>query len=181
MEHDAEREGFSRFFRAHFAEVAASLALALGGPERGEEAAAEAFARAFARWPTVRGYDSPVGWTYRVGLNHGLRAAKRRGREAALLDRRGVDTTRVDPPTDVEFWTLLRALPDRQRIAAALRWGADLTEVEIAQIMRVRRSTVSSALAAARSKLGPLLEGDGSPGAPHPAAALTAPNEGRPT
>jgi RNA polymerase sigma factor (sigma-70 family) len=54
----------------------------------------------------------------------------------------------------VDFWVLLRSLPERQRIAAALRYGADLTETQIAQIMRVRRSTVSSALEAARTKLG---------------------------
>jgi DNA-directed RNA polymerase specialized sigma24 family protein len=72
---------------------------------------------------------------------------------------------------------LLRELPDRQRIAAALRYGADLTEVQIAQIMRVRRSTVSSALEAARSKLGPLV-GTGDPPGPRPGpAADPKPNE----
>ena len=150
---------FPAFFRANFAQVAASLSLALGRPELGEDAAAEAFARAYARWSTVRAYESPVGWTYRVGLNHGLRAAKRRGQEAALLERAAGPSVSGDIPTDVDFWVLLRSLPERQRIAAALRYGADLTETEIAQIMRVRRSTVSSALDAARTKLGPLIGG----------------------
>jgi RNA polymerase sigma-70 factor (ECF subfamily) len=154
MRADTDAGEFPSFFRANFAEVAASLSLALGRPELGEDAAAEAFARAYARWPAVRSYESPVGWTYRVGLNHGLRTAKRLGREAALLERAAGPSTSTDVPTDVDFWVLLRSLPERQRIAAALRYGADLTETQIAQIMRVRRSTVSSALEAARTKLG---------------------------
>lgn len=177
MEQGAEEGAFATFFRRNFASVAASPSLALGSPELGEDAAAEAFARAYARWPTVRAYDSPVGWTYRVGLNHGLRTAKRRGREAVLLGRGGHRAPAAEPPIDVDFWALLRELPDRQRIAAALRYGADLTEVQIAQIMRVRRSTVSSALEAARSKLGPLV-GTGDPPGPRPGpAADPKPNE----
>ena len=173
MEEEADEGAFSFFFRRNFAQVAACLSLALGSPDLGEEAAAEAFARTYARWSTVRAYDSPVGWTYRVGLNHGLRAAKRRGREAVLLGRAGSPATEVEPSTDADFWALLRALPDRQRMAAALRYGADLTEMQIAQIMRVRRSTVSSALEAARSKLGPLVGAD-DPICPHPVPAADA-------
>jgi RNA polymerase sigma-70 factor (ECF subfamily) len=163
MRADADAGDFPSFFRSNFAQVAASLSLALGRPELGEDAAAEAFTRAYARWSTVRAYESPVGWTYRVGLNHGLRTAKRRGQEAALLERAAGPSTSGDILTDVDFWVLLRSLPERQRIAAALRYGADLTETEIAQIMRVRRSTVSSALNAALTRLGPLI------GSPTPA------------
>ena len=114
MEQGAEEGAFATFFRRNFASVAASPSLALGSPELGEDAAAEAFARAYARWPTVRAYDSPVGWTYRVGLNHGLRTAKRRGREAVLLGRGGHRAPAAEPPIDVDFWALLRELPDRE-------------------------------------------------------------------
>ena len=148
MEQGAEEGAFATFFRRNFASVAASPSLALGSPELGEDAAAEAFARAYARWSTVRAYDSPVGWTYRVGLNHGLRTAKRRGREAVLLGRGGHRAPAAEPPIDVDFWALLRELPDA-RVAVivddAEHWTTSLGSNED-RLVWISRGTLLSDL-----------------------------------
>jgi DNA-directed RNA polymerase specialized sigma24 family protein len=54
-------------------------------------------------------------------------------------------------------WDVVRALPDRQRMAVVLRYVADLAEDDIAVAMGVTRGTVASTLAAARRSLAALL------------------------
>jgi DNA-directed RNA polymerase specialized sigma24 family protein len=56
-----------------------------------------------------------------------------------------------------EVWDLVRALPERQRIAVVLRYVADLTEPDIAIAMGIARGTVASTLAAARARLAGVL------------------------
>jgi RNA polymerase sigma-70 factor (ECF subfamily) len=59
----------------------------------------------------------------------------------------------VVPETDRELWDLVQRLPDRQRVAIVLRYVADLPEQAIAEVMRIRRSTVGSTLTQARGRL----------------------------
>jgi RNA polymerase sigma-70 factor (ECF subfamily) len=56
-----------------------------------------------------------------------------------------------------EVWDLVRALPERQRVAIVLRYVADLTEPDIAAVMGIARGTVASTLASARDRLGEAL------------------------
>ena len=59
-----------------------------------------------------------------------------------------------------EVWELVRALPERQRVAVVLRYVADLTEPDIAIAMGIARGTVASTLAAARERLAEILISD---------------------
>src|SRR5262249_19556386 len=61
----------------------------------------------------------------------------------------------VRVPELIGFADRIRELPERQRVAVVLRFVADLTEPDIAQIMGVRRGTVSATLRAALRTLEP--------------------------
>jgi RNA polymerase sigma-70 factor (ECF subfamily) len=98
--------------------------------------------------------DAPTGWTYTVGLN----LLRRRYRRAALERRalRRVQAVRPElamPVVSVELWDTVQALPPRERTMVALRYGADRTELEIAELLKVAPGTVSATLHHARASL----------------------------
>jgi RNA polymerase sigma factor (sigma-70 family) len=133
--------------------------LALSGdPDLAADATDEAFTRAVAHWKRVQSMDSPGGWTQRVALNV-LRRRLRRTRVESRLLPRLVDRDHDVLPTG-EMWDLVRALPERQRVAVVLRYVADLTEPDIAIAMGIARGTVASTLAAARERLAEVLISD---------------------
>ncbi len=124
-----------------------------------QEIADEAMARALARWSRVGNMSSPAGWTTVVAFNLARRRASRSGRERALLATRSAPAPSSDPADTAtpEVWSAVRALPDRQRTMIVLRYLHDLTEAQIARLMRVRRGTVASCLHDARRSLGSTL------------------------
>lgn len=64
----------------------------------------------------------------------------------------------IEPePTDGYLWSAVSALPERQRTAIVLRYVPDLKEYDIATVMGISRSTVSTTLRDARNRLESLL------------------------
>jgi RNA polymerase sigma factor (sigma-70 family) len=153
-------EAYTRFFVAQHHRVVASLTLAFGDEQLARDAAADAFAKALVSWERIAPMASPAGWVHRVAFNGARRQLRRRARERTLLARVPPTVAVGDTEPAPEVWAALARLPERQRTAAVLRWGADLTEAEIARIMGVRRSTVSATLTKARATLGRILPAD---------------------
>jgi RNA polymerase sigma-70 factor, ECF subfamily len=143
---------FEPWYRREYPKVLATLVLVVGDGDLGREAADEAFARALARWRSVGRMASPAGWTYRVALNLARRAARRAAAERRLLRLSRPDSGGVPWPA-VELWDVVRELPRRQREVVVLRHLLDLREREIAEVLGIRRGTVSRSLAAAHRTL----------------------------
>jgi RNA polymerase sigma-70 factor, ECF subfamily len=143
---------FEPWYRREYPRVLATLVLVVGNGDLGREAADEAFARALARWRSVGRMASPAGWTYRVALNLARRAARRAAAERRLLRLARPTGTSVPGPA-VELWEVVRELPRRQREVVVLRHLLDLREREIAEVLGIRRSSVSQSLAAAHRTL----------------------------
>lgn len=146
--------GFEGWYREQHAAVLAGLTVALGDRELAEEAAAEAFTRAYERWGRVQRMASPAGWAFRVGQNWAKRHRRRRALERALLGRHRSPEPDPDPLVVApELWSAVKALPDRQRTAIALRYLADLSQAEVAAHMGVAPGTAGAALTHARRRL----------------------------
>jgi len=144
-------EGFEGWYRQEHAALVNSLFLFSGSLDQAREATDEAFARALARWPRVRAMEHPRAWTYRVAVNSLRRATGRRSRERSLLGSDPV-VWPVEVPAP-EVWSAVAALPERQRLAVLLRYVADLSEPQIANVMGISRGTVASTLSHARTAL----------------------------
>jgi RNA polymerase sigma factor (sigma-70 family) len=149
-------ESFEDWYEREHARMVATLLLATGDIELASDGVDEACARALARWTRVSAMAAPTGWAYRVALNHARRVARRRRMERVFLRR-------VQPPPNVpaaagEIWALVADLPLRQRQVVVLRHVADLREAEIADSLGISRSTVSTTLRDAHSRLGHLLD-----------------------
>lgn len=167
-EHARRRDGelvdddFERWYRASFPRVVRTLSAMFGDVETGRDLAAEAYSRALEYWKRNGAPRSPDSWVLTVGVNLGRRNWRRRRVESQLLGRlRRQFPVLVETP-DPELWRAVAALPARAREAVVLRYVADLTEREIADVMDLREGTVAATLHKARARLRELLgERDG--------------------
>jgi RNA polymerase sigma-70 factor (ECF subfamily) len=145
---------FDSWYRAEWPNLVAAVALVAGDRDVAQDITAEAFARALERWEVVSMMVSPEGWTYVVAVN----ALRRRGRRnaferQALAGLAASASASAETEEPSELWKLVGALPERERIAVGLRYGAGLTEAEIAAALGVAVGTVSATLNHARQKL----------------------------
>jgi RNA polymerase sigma-70 factor (ECF subfamily) len=98
--------------------------------------------------------DAPSGWAYTVGLNLLRRRLRRAALERRALQRaHSGQPTQTSPVVSVELWEAVQALPPRERTMVALRYAADRTEPEIAELLDVAPGTVTATLHHARNKL----------------------------
>ncbi|HWJ97268.1 MAG TPA: SigE family RNA polymerase sigma factor [Acidimicrobiales bacterium] len=171
--------GYEAFFAAQHAPLA-RLAYALTGSRSdAQDLAQEVLVRSFERWSTVGAYASPEAWARRVLVNLVYSRTRRRRTEAIGLQRlRPIaaprDGTELSDAAEA-FWAAVRTLPPRQAQAVALRYGADLPAVEVAQILDVDPGTVRAHLHAARARLSAVLHVDADD-QPSPTAASATRN-----
>lgn len=98
------------------------------------------------RWHRI---DNPDAYLRRALVNNGSRWRSRLKREQEYRPVAALVTTdRVD-----EMWDALGRLPHKQRVAITLRYYADLSYPEIAELMNVPEGTVKSAIARALETL----------------------------
>jgi len=105
-------EDIEPLFRAHYARLVRSLALACGDRELAADAVQEAFVRAHTRWSSIRGYEDPLGWVRRVAINLLHDAHRRAGRKRRAVDRLAAESTSVAAPHEPDdLDALLASLP----------------------------------------------------------------------
>jgi RNA polymerase sigma-70 factor (ECF subfamily) len=151
-------DAFAAFYRASVRRTAGTLVLTGSTPADGADVAADAFVRAWERGERVGRMDRPDLWVLAVAMNLRRRRVRRAGREVL---RASVGAGDVAPSVDDRDLTLLAAvagLPPRQRVAVVLRYFADLTEPQCAEVLGVKVGTVAASLTQARRALGRVLE-----------------------
>jgi RNA polymerase sigma-70 factor (sigma-E family) len=131
----------------------------VGDAHRGDDLVQQAITKLYTHWRRATQASNLDSYVYRILVRAFL--DEKRLRWAAV--RLGIEPVdRPDPPTvDVEGRMLLRealaVLPPRQRAAVALRYLADLSVDEVAEILGVSPGTVKSqthdGLAALRRQL----------------------------
>jgi RNA polymerase sigma-70 factor (sigma-E family) len=122
-----------------------------------EDAVQDALVRCYRAWPRVSAADDPDAYVYRVLVNGISRGRRRRWRaetpSGELPDRGSVD----DPAGVVSVSQTVRAslqrLGVKQREVLVLRFFADLSEAQTANILGVARGTVKSRSARAIATL----------------------------
>lgn len=156
-ERDADFDGW---YVQAYPRVRAAVTLAVGDADLAEEATAEAFARALVHWSKVKSAASSHAWVYTVAMNQVRSTLRRRGVERRWLRRHANERVVHQPPPvepDDPLWRAVGQLPRRARTAVALRYVADLSEAEVAEVMGIARGTVAATLHQARKQLGELL------------------------
>ncbi|HUG85156.1 MAG TPA: sigma-70 family RNA polymerase sigma factor, partial [Euzebya sp.] len=151
-----------------------ALVLSTGDPEAAEDLAQEALCRVVERWPSVRGMDSPEGWAFRVAFNlsHSWWRRSASASRAVLRLRAQAPSGVLEPDLTTCDWVraAVTALPPRQRQVIALRYYADLSVSQTADVMGCAEGTVKSLTSKATTTLVRAL---GSVEGPPPSAATT--------
>ena len=158
---------FQRLVDSYWRDVA-RFAHAHAGPVDGDDVAQQAWTQALAAYPRVRSSANLRGWLLTITARCATDSHRSRARRPTPVD----DVARVhDPPAagaDAEaltvaavaadgdpLWTAVRALPERQRTAVALRYVADLDHAQVALALgttpAASRRLVSDALATLRT------------------------------
>jgi RNA polymerase sigma factor (sigma-70 family) len=125
-------------YRRHHRRLRALAASVMLDWSVADEVVHDAFAGLARRIDEV---DNPEGYLQRSVINLALQVVKRRGR---TLPARPIERSAV-PEID-EMWTIVAALPTRQRAVLVLRFWEDLTHEQIADVLEIPIGTVKSTL-----------------------------------
>lgn len=141
--------------------LVAAATVIVGDRDRTEEVVQVAFERCFRRWNRVSRIDKPGAWTRRVAINEAISVARKTSSERRAVQRLGAMAAAdgdhgADPLAvldDDGVWAAVRALPQDQAAAIALRYGADLAVADIADTLQVTVPAVKSLLHRGRNAL----------------------------
>ena len=174
-----DKAAFEMLFTRYQHRVLNLIGRHLNDPDEVQDVAQEAFVRAFRALPRFRGESAFYTWLYRIALNTARNHAAARNRRPPSADidvaeaqfMEGVDSLRddEDPVSAMtrdelcrEIDRAIRALPEGQRSAIALREMDGLSYDRIAAIMQCPVGTVRSRIFRARAaidaRIRPLLE-----------------------
>jgi RNA polymerase sigma factor (sigma-70 family) len=129
-----------------------------------QDAAAETFVSALRAYPRLRPDSDVRAWLVTIAHRKAVDVLRSRARVVTVADvpDRG---TPVAAGRDDDLWDAVRALPDKQRLAVAYRYVADLPYAEVAAAMgtseAAARRNAADGVKALRRRY-PLLE-QGSP------------------
>ena len=151
-----ERPTIEVLFRAEFARLVRSLAVAEGDHEA-VSAVHEAFVEARRRWARVASLDDPAGWVRRVAVNRLANDGRDPRRKAGRLDA-------VRPPDpagalDLGLLDAVRKLPAQQRRCVCLHHIGGYPIEEVATALGIAPSTAESHLHHGRAALRRAVEG----------------------
>jgi RNA polymerase sigma-70 factor, ECF subfamily len=152
---------FEDMYRREYAGLMA-VATALTGDRHGaQDLVHDTMVKALVRWDRVARLERPGAWCHHVLVNVCRSRVRRRATEwRYLAGLRRVEPSTPEPSADtIAFWTAARTLPSRPRAVVALYFGADMTSVQIGEILGVPEGTVRSDLSVARRVIMGALRG----------------------
>ena len=165
----ATADDFDALFRAVWSRAVTAARRIVGPGGDPESLAAEALTRAYDRWPTVGRHPAPDAWVLRVTINLALDKARRMpATSGPIIDLRDdapvrglvVDSTDDATAVRLALGAALRALPEKQRHAVALRYLAGCQEAQIALSLGISPGTVKTHLRRGLDKLRQQLGAD---------------------
>jgi RNA polymerase sigma-70 factor (sigma-E family) len=140
--------GFAEFVRAHTAALVRTAYLLTGNGHAAEELVQDTLVKLYPKWERVQAAEVPLAYVRRSLANAFINERRRpRSRDVSVEvvpDRADdYDATRQVTDRD-ELWSMLLALPSRQRAALVLRYFSDLSDEQIAETLDCRMGTVRS-------------------------------------
>lgn len=138
-------EAMSAFCRDRHRRIVGLLTFQVGDAQIAQELAQDTMVRVCQHWETVSTHPRPDAWVSRTAINLANSWFRRRGAERRAHARHGADADRVGAPetaSAIAVRAAVAALPRRRRTAIGLRYFADLSVAETAEVMGVTPATV---------------------------------------
>lgn len=153
---------FTNLYRTELASVTGVVYAICGNRWAAEDLAHDAFLIAHRHWERIAEYEVPIAFVRRVAINLARSRLRRLAAETRALARyalrQGAGAAELVGLVD-EFWTEVRRLPGRQAEVMVLRHVAELTDVEISEVLGCAESTVRVHAHRARNALAARFEG----------------------
>ena len=124
---------FQRLLDSHGAEVHRFLVASVGRQDA-EDCYQETWLAALRAYPRLRNASNLRSWIFTVAARKAIDHVRRRP-PVPVAEVPEAFATRPETLSDDELWTLVRALPAKQRTAVALRFVVDAAYPEIAAAM----------------------------------------------
>lgn len=139
----------------------AAVTAIVGDRHHAEEIVQDSFERCYRKWNRVSRLDRPGAWARRVAINRAISVSRKASSERRAMARVGSRDRSEHEPTidslavldDDGVWAAVRALPNDQAAAIALRYAADLGLDEIADTLHTTVPAVKSLLHRGRAAL----------------------------
>ncbi len=141
---------FGQFWRQTCHKVRAYMFCASNNASDADDLAQECYLRAFRNWDRFDGRGSRQAWLFAIARNTQTDWFRKRGREARLLEQERQGAISEAPAVDLDnaeaIWQAVGRLTGEHREIVHLRFAADLSYAEIAQMLGVPVGTVRSRL-----------------------------------
>jgi RNA polymerase sigma factor (sigma-70 family) len=147
---DEREKAIEALYRERYGRFRDGVATITGDYESARDVVQEAFARALRKRRTYRGEGSLEAWVWRIALRT---AREHVGRRPGVSLNGALPAEFVEAERDPALAEALRTLPPKRRLIVFLRYFADLSYGQIAELCGVSEGTVGATLAQARTAL----------------------------
>jgi RNA polymerase sigma-70 factor (ECF subfamily) len=146
----AELHEIETLYRERYVRYRNALATVTGSYDSARDAVQDAFAQAVSERARFRRDGSLAAWVWKIALRQALRLRD----DVAHVELNGaLDPILVEPGRDDALAEAMQTLSPRRRLIVFLRYFADLSYAEIAEVLGVSEGTVAASLAQARAAL----------------------------
>jgi RNA polymerase sigma-70 factor (sigma-E family) len=156
-----DEQVFEAFARQHMAGLSRLGYLLTGDHSAADDLTADTLIAAWNQWDRVLELDRPAAYLRRIMINISTSRVRSSIRERRRIRLFHADLREARPDPDgavvVDVQEALRHLPVRRRACVVLRHAFDLSEDEVARIMRVSVGTVKSQTSRGMAQLQRLL------------------------
>ena len=143
-----DEEDYRAFVDARYARLVRAAILFGSGEQDAEDAVQDALIRCYGAWARVSAADDRDAYVYRVLINGIARSRRRRWHGEIPYQQVPEPPPTDDPATKMSLSHSVHASLERlgheQRQVLVLRYFADLTEAQIAAVLRIAPGTVKS-------------------------------------
>jgi RNA polymerase sigma factor (sigma-70 family) len=148
---DERAEALERLYRHRYGPFRNAVAPIVGSYEAAHDAVQEGFTRALTARHQFR-QEAPLEvWVWRIVLRTATEQARQLKHHARMPPNH--DPQLVEPERDPVLADALRELPPRRRLIVFLRFFADLSYADIAEICDISIGTVSATIAQSEAAL----------------------------
>lgn len=127
-----------------------------GAPAEAEDLVQDILVKVYPRWPAIEALAERDAYLRKMLVNEYL-SSRRKSMRRAAKNLRPEPPPYTEPQQDLvsldHFQYLISQLPHRQRIAVGLRYGADLSDTEIASAMGCSVASVRGYISKAKTAL----------------------------
>lgn len=160
---------FHKMYEKHYPRVFAFIYNRVSNVDLAKDLAAETFERAYVNGRNVREAVAYKSWLFVIAKNTVAGHYRKQSRETSRMEKAGEEISLREPPMSLDdqaihgermskLRDLVRSLSERDQELLSLRFDADLSIAEIAQIVGMSEVNVRVGLFRSRKRLRTLIE-----------------------